>query len=188
MVIYHQLIERGAHMENFSAKNVFNDIRNFLAGRFLGATRDEFFLEEIVKLVFCKYELASRNTEELNEIELSSLYRKVFHSVLDIYPDIYGSQDQEIQLDPISIKYIDSRLNLLDISNLNRDIIGDAYEIFIGDSIKGQSGQFFTPQNAAKALVDMIEPSTESSIMDPTCGAGGFLIATLKYWQHSGKL
>ena len=174
-------------MENFSAKNVFNDIRNFLAGRFLGATRDEFFLEEIVKLVFCKYELVDRNTEELNEIELSGLYRKVFHSVLDNYPDIYGGQDQEIQLDPISIRYIDSRLNLLDISNLNRDIIGDAYEIFIGDSIKGQSGQFFTPQNAAKALVDMIEPSTESSIMDPTCGAGGFLIATLKYWQQSGK-
>ena len=39
-------------MEKFSAKNTFEDIRNFLAGRFMGATRDEFFLEEIIKLIF----------------------------------------------------------------------------------------------------------------------------------------
>lgn len=49
-------------MEKFSAKHTFEEIRNFLAGRFMGATRDEFLLEEIVKLIFCKYELGSTNT------------------------------------------------------------------------------------------------------------------------------
>ena len=42
---------KGKEMENFSAKAIFNDIRNFLAGRFVGATRDEFLLEEVIKLI-----------------------------------------------------------------------------------------------------------------------------------------
>ena len=168
-------------MESFSGKKIFGDIRNYLAGRFLGATRDEFLLEEIVKLIFCKYKMNDTDTNNLNELVLSSLYRKKFKEVLKKYPDIYSDDTVEIELDPVSIKYIDEKFNLIDFSNLHRDIIGDAYEIFIGDAIKGQSGQFFTPQNAAVALTRMINPSSESKILDLTCGAGGFLVAAKKH-------
>lgn len=170
-------------METFSAKKVFEDIRNFLAGRFMGATRDEFLLEEVVKLIFCKYKMTDISTDEIDDISLSGLYRKIFKSVLSQYPDIYENENSEIELDPISIKYVDSRINTINITSMKRDIIGDAYEIFIGDAIKGQSGQFFTPQNAAKALVEMIEPNKSDKVLDLTCGAGGFLVATVKYWN-----
>lgn len=173
-------------MEKFSAKKVFGDIRNFLAGRFIGATRDEFLLEEVIKLIFCKYEIGQECTFKLDELELSSLYRKKFKKVLVNHRDIYLDQATEIELDPVSIKYVDEKLQSLDIHNLERDIIGDAYEIFMGDTIKGQSGQFFTPQNAAEALVRMIAPSQDAKILDLACGAGGFLVATLKYWNEKG--
>lgn len=170
-------------MTTFSAKDTFIDIRNFLAGRFLGATRDEFFLDEIIKLIFCKYELRTENTTVIEDVDLASLYRKTFQTVLELHEDIYQDGTYEIELDPVSIKYIDAKLNELDLFNLERDIIGDAYEIFMGDAIKGQSGQFFTPQNAADALVKMIAPSPKSRVIDPACGAGGFLVATMKYWN-----
>lgn len=169
-------------MEKFSAKNTFEDIRNFLAGRFMGATRDEFFLEEIIKLIFCKYEMKEMDTSKKDDVELSSLYRKTFKSVLVERKDIYENANYEIELDPVSIKYVDSKLNNIDLYNIERDIIGDAYEIFMGDAIKGQSGQFFTPQNAAEALVEMIAPGKNDKVLDLTCGAGGFLVATLRYW------
>lgn len=175
----------GLMMEKFSARNIFSDIRNFLAGRFLGATRDEFLLEEVIKLIFCKYELADRDTEKLNELDISSLYRKTFKDVLTKHDDVYSEDNFEIELDPVSIKYVDIKLNEIDLNNLERDIIGDAYEIFMGDSIKGQSGQFFTPQNAAEALVEMIAPSGNDKIIDPTCGAGGFLVSTVNYWKRN---
>ena len=171
-------------MITFSAKNTFSDIRNFLAGRFLGATRDEFFLDEIIKLIFCKHEFNDQNTNDLEDIALANLYRKTFKSVLMHHKDIYQDEACEIELDPVSIKYIDTKFNQLDLFNLERDIIGDAYEIFMGDAIKGQSGQFFTPQNAAEALVSLVAPSPENSIIDPACGAGGFLVATIKYWNN----
>lgn len=171
-------------MVTFSAKDSFLDIRNFLAGRFLGATRDEFFLDEIIKLIFCKYELKDTDTNDIDDVELASLYRKTFKTVLEVHEDIYQEETYEIELDPVSIKYIDSKLNELDLFNLERDLIGDAYEIFMGDAIKGQSGQFFTPQNAAEALVKMVSPDPNAKIVDPACGAGGFLVASIKYWNR----
>lgn len=172
-------------METFSAKKTFEDIRNFLAGRFMGATRDEFLLEETIKLIFCKYEIVNENTYKMNDVEISGLYRRTFRNVLKEFDDIYSDDECEIELDPISIKYIDGKLSELDLDNLERDLIGDAYEIFMGDAIKGQSGQFFTPQNAATALVEMIAPKGNAKIIDPTCGAGGFLVATANYWVRN---
>ena len=171
----------------FSARDIFKDIRNFLVGRFLGATRDEFFLEEIVKLIFCKFTIDC-NTAEISDIELFELYQEVFHSVVESHSDIYPAADTKIELDEVCVKYIDDKFNELDFNNLNRDLIGDAYEIFIGETIKGQAAQFFTPQNAANTLVEMIQPSPSDKILDLTCGAGSFLIATLKYWlDHQEK-
>lgn len=171
-------------METFSAKQVFEDIRNYLAGRFVGATRDEFLLEEVIKLIFCKFHLTENDTAKIDEIELSGLYRRAFKQVLRQYSEIYSDPEAAIELDPISIKFVDSRLSTLDLDNIERDIIGDAYEIFMGDAVKGQSGQFFTPQNAAAALVQMVSPKPDDKVLDLACGAGGFLVATYKYWMH----
>ncbi|PTM22792.1 N-6 DNA methylase [Limosilactobacillus reuteri] len=170
---------------DFSARETFKDIRNYLAGRFVGATRDEFLLEEVVKLIFCKNFL-SKNTDKLDEVELSKIYRREFGEIQKEFHDIY-TNDDEIQLDPISIKYVDERLNKLNLRNLNRDVIGDAYEIFIGENIKGQSGQFFTPQNATDALVELVDPKPSDKILDLACGAGGFLISSLRYLKKFSK-
>ena len=173
-------------MVTFSAKDTFNDIRNFLAGRFVGATRDEFLMDELIKLIFCKYEIGDIDTNEIEDIELAGIYRRTFKDVLQKHSDIYEKTGVELELDPISIKYVDTKLNSLDLTNLERDIVGDAYEIFMGDAIKGQAGQFFTPQNAAEALVRMIAPKNSDKVLDLTCGAGGFLVTTVKYWARKG--
>lgn len=171
-------------MSNFSAKKTFINIRNFLAGRFVGATRDEFLLEEIIKLIFCKHNLLKIDTSSLDDTDLSMLYRKEFKKVSSKYPDIYQASYSEIELDPVSIKYIDNQLNQINLFDMRRDIIGDAYEIFIGESVKGQSGQFFTPKNVTDALVNIISPLSSDNVLDLTCGAGGFLVSTLKYWRE----
>lgn len=174
-------------MRNFSGREIFKDIRNYLAGRFTGATRDEFFLEELSKLIFCKYEIGNQTIDNSDPIKVSAIYRKAFRSVVSKHSDIYSDPDVEIQLDPESILYVHDHLNSINIFNLKRDLIGDAYEIFIGEAIKGQSGQFFTPQNAAQAIVKMVKPTTDQKILDPACGAGGFLVATIKYWLGNGE-
>ncbi|WP_222611532.1 N-6 DNA methylase [Spiroplasma phoeniceum] len=57
-----------------------------------------------------------------------------------------------------------------------RDIIDDAFEIFIGHALKGGQGQFFTPRNVVKMMVEILDPNDEDLIIDPSFGSGGFLI------------
>jgi len=65
-----------------------------------------------------------------------------------------------------------------------RDVIADAFEVFIGHALKGGQGQFFTPRNVIKMMVKIIDPNDDESIIDPACGSGGFMIETLKYvWK-----
>lgn len=65
-----------------------------------------------------------------------------------------------------------------------RDAIADAFETFIGPSLKGGQGQFFTPRNVVKLLVEMVNPSIDDKLIDPACGSGGFLVeATRDIWR-----
>lgn len=167
----------------FSAKDVFSDIRSYLAGRFVGSTRDEFFLEEIVKLLFCKYHFL-RDPDSFDSNNISHSYRACFRLVSGAYADVF-EPDSELELDADSILYIDERLSHLDLGNMQRDVIGDAYELFMGSAVKGQFGQFFTPKNAADLLVSLVNPKPGEDVLDLACGAGGFLASAAAHVQAS---
>ena len=62
-----------------------------------------------------------------------------------------------------------------------RDVIADAFETFIGHTLKGSQGQFFTPRNVIKMIVEILNPDENDKIIDPACGSGGFLIESLKF-------
>ncbi|PIB32238.1 type I restriction-modification system subunit M [Gaetbulibacter sp. 5U11] len=64
------------------------------------------------------------------------------------------------------------------------DLLGTAYEYLIkyfADSAGKKGGEFYTPNEVVKLLVTLLEPEQESSIYDPTCGAGGMLIENKNY-------
>jgi type I restriction enzyme M protein len=174
---------RKTDYELFSAKDVFKNIRNFLAGRFVGATKDDVLLNELIKMIFCNRKTIKKNGDfPSDSLELANYYRSNFDDIKNEFPEIF-SQKEQILLDPVSIEFVHIELEKIDLFNLERDPIGDAYEIFIGENIKGQSGQFFTPKNAADTLVSMVKPKPGDKILDFACGAGGFLVSVLKYFQ-----
>lgn len=58
---------------------------------------------------------------------------------------------------------------------------GAAYQEIVGDTLRGDRGQFFTPSNAVKLMVEMLAPTDTERVIDPACGTGGFLRAILGY-------
>lgn len=156
-------------------KAIFQEIRNFLAGRMLGATRDRALLEEVMKCLFTRKQMLVRKVatgrQPIDDIELARRYREHFEPI----PGVFNEKDQ-ILLDPSAIRYIDQQLARIDLFASDRDPVGDLYETFIGASIRGSEGQFFTPQNAGRWLVDAVAPSSGERVIDPACGAGGFLV------------
>ena len=83
-------------------------------------------------------------------------------------------------------KLID-KLNSLDLSHTEYDVLGNAYEEVIQDIMTGKVfGQFFTQPLVKKMMVKLINPQIYpdgkiETCGDPTMGTGGFLITYLQY-------
>ncbi|MSP14042.1 MAG: SAM-dependent DNA methyltransferase [Chloroflexi bacterium] len=67
---------------------------------------------------------------------------------------------------------------------MDADVKGDIYEGLLArsaeESPKG-AGQYFTPRELIKAIVDVMQPGPEETVCDPACGTGGFLLAAYDY-------
>ncbi len=55
-----------------------------------------------------------------------------------------------------------------------------AYEAVVSNTLKQERGQFFTPRNIARLMVEMMDPGEEHYVLDPACG-GGFLVMVLDH-------
>ena len=177
-----------------TAKEVFRDIRNYLAGQFVGATRDDTLLDEVLKCLFCKLYIetvaSALYPQNLDLFKQAQTIRNVFAKVKGDFPDIYD-KDEEILLDPEAIGFIlrECSFSLLDVTS---DPIGDAFEAFVGAESRGKAGQFFTPRTVTDLLVSIVNPQPGETIIDPACGAGGFLSSVARHFlekeQDIGKL
>lgn len=174
-------------------KPIFRSIRNYLAANAVGITRDEVFAQQLINLIFCKiYDERFKKPEEIvefragvneNASEVKNRIVALFSEVKKQYRDVIEVADAII-LDDISVRYVVGELQNVCLTECDRDAVGEAFEIFIGPSLKGGQGQFFTPRNVVKMVVDMIDPSTTDRIIDPACGSGGFLVEALRHvWR-----
>ncbi|MEX0618557.1 MAG: N-6 DNA methylase [Pseudohongiellaceae bacterium] len=171
-------------------KSVFKTIRNYLAANAVGITRDEVFAQQLINLIFCKI-YDERFTRKAKIVtfragvgekpkEVKKRIVGLFDSVKSQYDDVIDKADA-IVLDDKSLAYVVGELQLYSLQESSRDAVGDAFEVFIGPSLKGAQGQFFTPRNVVKMIVDMVDPSPDQRVIDPACGSGGFLIEGLRY-------
>ncbi|HEY5328848.1 MAG TPA: N-6 DNA methylase [Acidobacteriaceae bacterium] len=176
-------------------KAVFRDIRSHLAGMTTGITRDESLAQEIINILFCK--ILDEQETDLEETvtfragvgespeEVQDRILTLFERVKSAtFEDVVSGGDA-ITLDPESLVYVVGELQNYCIMSADRDAIGDAFEVFIGPALRGAEGQFFTPRNVVQLIVGIIDPKPGDRIIDPACGSGGFLIASLEHvWAH----
>jgi type I restriction enzyme M protein len=173
-------------------------MRNQLAGNFKGATRDEKLVEQLIFLLFCKIkDETDRSKEEPVVFQLkhpsdSNLVERIenlFNQLKAQYPSIFEDSDKLMIIDE-SLTSIVQRLQKYCISQSPRDAIGDAFETFLGPSLRGNKGQFFTPKNVVSTMIEILDPKLGENFIDPACGTGGFLIVGLTHVAqkcHNGK-
>lgn len=191
------LYERKNLQVPHNLKTTFKAIRNFLFANTVGATRDEVLAQQLINLIFCKiYDEKFTRQDDMvsfragigeSKKEVSKRIKTIFENVKTVYKDVIDKTD-EIMLDDDSIVYVVGELQNYCLMDAQRDVIADAFEVFIGHALKGGMGQFFTPRNVIKMMIEILDPKRTELLIDPACGSGGFLVESLRYiWSNLEK-
>lgn len=90
-------------------------------------------------------------------------------------------------LDDASLAYVRAALVNVDLTDAQRDWLGDALEVFRSTAAKRLGGQFFTDQRVTHLAVDLLQfDAAIDDLVDVCAGTGGFLIAGARAAQAQG--
>lgn len=138
---------------------------------------------------------AKQNTFQLNDlnkafIDLATKYDQfngLFDDV-DLKSKKLGSDDQQRN---ITITEVIKKLNDVDLTGHDGDVIGDAYEFLIGQfaSEAGKkAGEFYTPHEVSDMMARIAAMGQEEkklfSVFDPTMGSGSLMLNIRNYINY----
>jgi type I restriction-modification system DNA methylase subunit/restriction endonuclease S subunit len=146
--------------------------------------------EILFKLVFFS------NLNEEKEDNIKTNLKVLWEKILSVHPSTNKIFKPDKSFDikqQANYKNIIKELSKINLSNINFDVLGNAYENVIKDIMTGKVlGQFFTPSPVKKLMIDLIDPKLSDdgnieSCCDPTMGTGGFLIEYIRTIQKQAK-
>ncbi len=169
----------------------FRRCHNYIAGN-QGLQKPEAFWE-LLKLIFCKIEDERSSSETLEfyvsqserasmngQSKVKARIQRLFKEVVKKYPTIFKPND-DIELDARVTAYVVSELQQYSLLSSPVDVKGVAYEEIVGSNLRGDRGEFFTPRNACRMAVRMLDPRPHERLLDPACGTGGFLVIAMNH-------
>ena len=146
--------------------------------------------DEIAKILFMKVcferrlvkDKYRRNLFTANFLDEQSVLHKnpidvLFRATKEEYEaDYLFADDEEIRLKLPTVREIVRMLERYNLSATSEDVKGIAFERFLGRTFRGEIGQFSTPREIVKFMIEMVDPKFGDVICDPASGSGGFLI------------
>jgi type I restriction enzyme M protein len=73
--------------------------------------------------------------------------------------------------------------------NVTPDMLGDTYEYLLkkfNEEAPKRAGEFYTPREIVRVLVECLKPVEGMEVYDPCCGSGGMLIESFYYLRERG--
>lgn len=185
---------------NDSLIRTFKRCHDYIYGN-EGRKKDAFW--ELLNLIFCKiydekrrYLCAERNetyrrqfwvgVTERNTPEGQAAVAKRIKAIFQqLKTDVIFSEvfvgNEEISLSDYGVAYVASEIAKYSFLDATVDVKGTAYETIVSNTLKQEAGQFFTPRNVIKCMVEILNPTVESRVLDPACGSGGFIVMVLDH-------
>jgi type I restriction enzyme M protein len=185
---------------NDSLVRVFKRCHDYIYGN-EGMKKTAFW--ELLNLIFCKiYDEKRRfidaekgksyrrkfwvGIKEQNSTEgrarVAERIKGIFNSLKGdpLFSEVFDGNEQ-ISLSDKGLSYIASELAKYSFLDATVDVKGMAYETIVSNTLKQEAGQFFTPRNIVRCMVEMLDPDEHQRVLDPACGSGGFLVMVLDH-------
>jgi type I restriction enzyme M protein len=156
------------------------------------------YLEQLTYLLFLKMDAENRtllgkastippdfdweSLLPLQGAELEAHYIQILNELgkgAGLVPVIFRKAQNRIQ-DPAKLKRLIELINGETWVGLDMDVKGEIYEGLLeknAQDTKSGAGQYFTPRELIKAIVEVMRPRPTDTICDPACGTGGFLLS-----------
>lgn len=122
-----------------------------------------------------------QNTEEGRKAiaeRIKGLFEELKES--QMFRDVFDGNEQ-IMLSDRGLAFVAGELAKYSFLDATVDVKGTAYETIVSNTLKQEAGQFFTPRNIIKCMVEMLDPDKNARVLDPACGSGGFLVMVLDH-------
>lgn len=169
-----------------------------------GRKKDAFW--ELLNLIFCKIfdekrrfidaennvsyhrqfwvGVTEQNTED-GQKAVARRIKDIFEKLKKdpLFSEVFDGNER-ISISDRGIAYIASQIAKYSFLDATVDVKGTAYETIVGNTLKQSAGQFFTPRNIIKCMVEILNPTVNSRVLDPACGSGGFLVMVLDHVRH----
>jgi type I restriction enzyme M protein len=145
---------------------------------------------QLLYLIFCKildeqqssrrfFVGATEANHDGGRNEIAKRIKTLFDQVRSKdYRDVFDGTER-IDLNDRALAYVAGELSRYSLLSTDTDAKGLAYEAITSATLKRERGQFFTPRNVIRMMVEMVDPQPEMTILDPACGSGGFLVVAL---------
>jgi type I restriction enzyme M protein len=185
---------------NDSLIKVFKRSHDYIYGN-EGRKKDAFW--QLLNLIFCKlYDekrrfsanddgisyrrkfwvgVKEQNTDAGREA-VAERIKGLFENLKDdeVFSEVF-SGNESIDLTNKGLAFIAGELAKYSFLDASVDVKGMAYETIVSNTLKQEAGQFFTPRNIVKTMVEMLDPKENHRVLDPACGSGGFLVMVLDH-------
>ncbi|WP_373480493.1 restriction endonuclease subunit M [Geminocystis sp.] len=155
--------------------------------------------DELDKLIFCKiwdekkprkkgepydFQIFSEDSEEKTNLELINRIKSLYDEGRKKDPEVFKD---DIRLSAEKLRTVVGYLEGINLGDTDLDTKGRAFETFMGSFFRGDFGQYFTPRNIVKFIVDVLPITNDSLVLDTSCGSGGFLLHVLDKIRQQAK-
>jgi type I restriction enzyme M protein len=170
---------------------MFRGLRDRIAAQDTHVNRDEFILNDLANLLICK--IADEQMGEVdpdrhlafqragNTLATGYAIREFFQDVKRRFPSVFTDEADRLNVDDASLEAVVMSLEHYRLLGFDRHAVGTAFQILRGRALKGEEGAYFTPPPLLDSVVQILDPDNRSRLIDPACGTGGFLAASLDY-------
>ncbi|MFX1288110.1 MAG: N-6 DNA methylase, partial [Promethearchaeota archaeon] len=182
------IIRKRDLIKSSNLKKEFLEINQHLYGKLKHTETDtRARSKEIINLLLCKLVDEKNKISPDSFMEFSIRKNEESHELLDRLRIFFREklknkykgviqENENINLNKELVVLVVEKLQNISLLESSRDVLADAFEIFVSRLLKEAGGQFFTPASVVKFMVNYLDPEIDSKIIDPACGHGGFLL------------